>query len=260
MKNLYFISGLPRAGANLLSNILNQNPDFHTEPVSSLCDYFSHINNSWLKSKYNQVYSTENTKRNLLKSLLENYHDTDKFSVFDNNPNWVKNINLVEQILERSIKVICPVRNPAEILASFEKLRKSNPTRWSPADEALGEKSTIASRAYFYASPDGVLGTSHAMLLDAVTQGFLDRMLFIDYSRFCNSPRSQTKRIYEFFELSEFNHDFQNINQKIKVSEKYQHFYEIKSRLERATINCVEFLGLDLYQQYNREIFWNAWI
>jgi sulfotransferase len=260
MPTLYFISGLPRSGANLLSNILNQNPQIHTEPVSSLCDFVSNVNHTWLRSEANQVQDHPSNKLSLLKGMLGCYHDTPQSVIFDNNPHWVRNINLLEQVLCQPVKILVPVRNPAEILASFERLRKQNPMSYSPADQALGDRSTIASRAFHYAGPEGVLGTSHAMIRDAVTMGYLDRMLFIDYNRFCNSPRSQIKRIYDFFGLPEHQHDFDCIQQQATISERYQHFYQLKPKLLRTTVNCVEYLGLDLYQQYNREIFWDAWI
>ena len=36
--------------------------------------------------------------------------------------------------------------------------------------------------------------------------------------------------------------------------------HKIKPKLDKTTVNCVEYLGLDLYQQYNNQIFWDAWI
>jgi sulfotransferase len=260
MKTLYFVSGLPRSGANLLCNILEENPHIHASAVSCLSDIFSGINHTWNNLEANQVHSEPSTKLNVLKSLLTAYHDTDKPVTFDHSPDWIRNISLVEQVLNHKIKILVPVRNPAEILSSFERLRKLNPSSYSPADSALADRSTIASRAYYYAGPEGILGTSHARIRDAVTMGYLDRMLFIDYNRFCNSPRSQIKRIYDFFELPEYTHDFGKIQQHFAVSEKYRHFYELKPSLIRTTVNCVEFLGLNLFEQYNREIFWDAWI
>ena len=155
------------------------------------------------------------------------------------------------------------VRNPAEILASFEKIRKNNPNYFTLPDQSLREASTIASRAYFHAGPNGSLGLAHAHIKDAVVMGYLDRLLFVDYSRYCNSPKTQTKRIYDFFEMTSFEHNFAKIEQNEKYNDiaiGYPNLHAIKPKLEKTTINCVEYLGLDLYQQYNREIFWDAWI
>jgi len=128
----------------LLVSILSQNPNIHGESVSSLCDLVSSINHSWSSFDNNQVSTNDVEKFNTLKALLNNYHTTDKSIVFDYNKDWIKHIGLLEQITESKIKVLCPVRNPAEILSSYEKLRKNNPTKYSPADSALGSKTSIA--------------------------------------------------------------------------------------------------------------------
>jgi len=93
--------------------------------------------------------------------------------------------------------------------------------------------------------------------------GYLDRFLFVDYGRYCSSPRSQTKRIYDFFELPYFDHDFDNIEQTETYNDMsvgLPNLHKIKSKVNKTTVNFVEYLGLELYEQYNREIFWNAWI
>jgi sulfotransferase len=263
-KTIHFIAGLPRSGSTLLTNILKQNPKVHGEAVSSLSSIFGSINNSWSNMEANQEYVNTNAKAGVLKSILGGYYShIDKPIIIDKDRGWIPLLPQVEAILERKIKVIVCVRNPAEILTSFERLRKDNPLFCTKADSSLREGSNIASRAYFYAGPEGAMGLSHRNIKDAITMGYLDRFLFIDYNRFCNSPKSQTKRIYEFLELPKFEHDFE----KIVQTEVYNdlaiglpNLHKVKPSLDRTTVNCVEYLGLDIYEQYNREIFWNAWI
>jgi sulfotransferase len=263
-KSIHFISGLPRSGSTLLANILKQNPEIHGESVSSLSSIFGSINASWSNMEQNQEYNNTDAKVGILKSILQGYYDhIDKPIVVDKDRGWIPLLPQVEAILGRKVKIIVCVRNPAEILTSFERLRKENPLFFTRADSTLREGSNIASRAYYYAGPEGAMGLSHRNIKDAITMGYLDRFLFIDYNRFCNSPKSQTKRIYEFLELPAFEHDFEQIVQ----SEVYNdlaiglpNLHKVKPSLDRTTVNCVEYLGLDIYEQYNREIFWNAWI
>lgn len=264
MKTLHFIAGLPRSGSTMMCNILKQNPDIHSEAVSSLSSLVGSIHANWNGFDTNKEYPNEVSKRGALSGVMDGYYKhIDKPIVFDKDRQWISQIGLLEDILQKKIKILCLVRNPAEILASFEKLRKNNPDFFSLPDQSLREASTISSRAYFYAGPNGALGLAHAHLKDAVVMGYLDRLLFVDYGRFCNSPKSQTKRIYEFFELPTFDHDFDRIEQTEvynDVAVGLKDLHKIKPKLEKTTINCVEYLGLDLYQQYNREIFWDAWI
>jgi sulfotransferase len=263
-ENLYFISGLPRAGSTLIANILKQNPKVHGESVSSLSSIFGSINASWNSLDSNKEYRNDKAKLGVLNGVLEGYYShINKPIIFDKDRGWVPLIGQLEAVLQKQVKMIICVRNPAEILTSFERMRKENPLFFTHADTHLREGSNIASRAYYYAGPEGALGLSHRNLKDAIVMGYLDRFLFIDYNRFCNSPKSQTKRIYDFFELPSFEHDFNKIEQEEKYNDLaigLPNLHTIKPTLDKTTVNCVEYLGLDLYEQYNREIFWNAWI
>ena len=247
---LYFITGLPRSGTSVITNILNQNPKIHGEVNGSLASMFNAVHLNW--KTLSNGSSDINLKRNVLKGLIDGFYaNNDRPIIFDRNINWIPSFSILESVLEKKIKVLICVRNPAEILTSYEKSRKENPLDMSSADANLKDGTSIAARAYFYAGPDGILGTSHRNLKDAVTMGYLDRCLFIDYGRYCGNPKSQTKRIYEFFDLPEFEHDFKNITGENMGT---------RNELKKTTVNCVEYLGLDLFEQYNREIFWNAWV
>jgi len=229
-----------------------------------LAEIVGSVNKSWFEFSSNRVYPNLDAKNSLLKSMLQGYYNyNQKPIIIDKDMRWVSMIGLLEALLERPVKMIICVRNPAEILSSFEKLRKENPLFFINADASLKDSSSIASRAYYYANPDGLLGSAHRNIKDAIIMGFLDRLLFVDYGRYCNSPKSQTKRIYDFLELPTYNHDFENIVQEEYFSTVHPglpNLHKIKSELNKTTINCVEYLGLELYEQYNREIFWNAWI
>lgn len=255
METLHFIAGLPRSGTSLIADILKQNPDIHSENVSSLSNICNLVNVNW--GRYDQNTSKNiQSKIGVLSGLLSGYYKhVQKPVVLDNNLQWISLIPVLEAVLQREVKIITCVRNPAEILTSYERHRKSNPISTFNVDLLLKENSSIAARAYHYAGPDGILGTTHRNIKDAIIMGYLDRLLFIDYNRFCNSPKSQTKRIYEFLKLPLYTHDYENIIQTDPNTGQ-----EKNGPIAKVTVNCVEFLGLDLYEQYNREIFWNAWI
>ena len=263
-KTIHFISGLPRSGSTLITNVLKQNPKIHGESVTSLSSVFGSINSAWSSFESNQEYDNTLAKKGVLYSVLQGYYShIDRPIVLDKDRGWIQHIGLLEAVLEQKVKIVVCVRNPAEILASFERLRKENPLFFSRPDAYLREGSNITSRAYYYAGPDGPLGQAHRNLKDAITMGYIDRLLFVDYSRYCNSPKSQTKRIYDFLELPHFEHDFENIKQEEKYNDLavgLANLHKIKPTIDKTTVNCVEYLGLELYEQYNREIFWNAWV
>jgi sulfotransferase len=264
-KTMYFIAGLPRAGSVMVTNILKQNPDIHGEAVSSLSSLLTSVHANWYSHDANKEYENPRAKMGVLRGILHGYYKhIDRPIIVDRDRQWVSQIGFLEEILERPVKIVCMVRNPAEILTSLEKIRKHNPMHFALPDQALREGSTIASRAFFYAGPQGALGLAHAHLKDALTMGYSDRLLFVDYNRFCNSPNAQTKRIYEFFNnMPLFNHNFKQIEQPEQYDDRavgLPKLHTIKSSVDRTTANCVEYLGLDLYQQYNSQIFWDALI
>jgi sulfotransferase len=264
MKSLHFISGLPRSGSTLITNILKQNPDIHGESVSSLSAVFGTVNASWSSIEANQEYINFQAKRGVLSGVLRGYYNhINKPIIFDKDRGWIPLIATLEEIMQQQVKILVCVRNPAEILSSFERLRKENPLFFTRADLSLREGSSIASRAYYYAGPDGAMGMAHRHIKDAIVMGYLDRFLFVDYNRYCSSPKAQTRRIYDFFEIPYFDHDFKNINQEEIYNDHavgLPNLHKIKPEINKTTVNCVEYLGLELYEQYNREIFWNAWI
>jgi sulfotransferase len=264
MKTLHFISGLPRSGSTIIANILKQNPDIHGESVTSLASIIGSVNANWDSYETNQEYPNEKAKIGVLSGILQGYYQhINKSIVFDKDRGWIAILPIVESILQRQIKIIVCVRNPAEILSSFERLRKENPLFLTRVDKTLREGSNIASRAYYYAGPDGPLGLAHRNLKDAVIMGYLDRFLFVDYGKFCNTPKAQLKRIYDFFELPHYEHNLNNIFQEENYNDLavgLPNLHKVKPELIKTTVNCVEYLGLELFEQYNREIFWNAWI
>jgi sulfotransferase len=262
MKTLHFVAGLPRSGSTFIINLLKQNPKLDGAAVSSLCSILYQANINWDKLEANREYPNQEAKINTLKGILEGYHKgSNKDIIFDKDRMWVSKISLLEELLQREVKILCPVRNPAEILSSFERIYRNNPlTPTAPEQEG---RQTIASRALYYSGPEGVLGISHALIKDAIVSGYLDRLLFVDYNKFCNNPKAQMNRIYDFFELPSFKHNFQKIEQTEQyndIATGHVNLHKIKPAVEKTTVNCVEYLGLDLYEQYNRETFWDAWI
>jgi sulfotransferase len=260
MKTINFISGLPRSGSSLISNILKQNDSIHSETISSLSSIVESVNSNWNNFETNRIFENDKSKIGVLKSAIQGYYDhCDKSIIFDRSLNWIPLIGLMESILQKQVKILVCVRNPAEILSSFERLYKENPLDFTEINQRLRESSSIASRAYHYAGPEGILGTTHRNLKDAIVMDYKDRLLFVDYNLYCGTPKSQTKRIYDFFEMKHFDHDFNNIITD-DYNDKIPKMFKLKPELSKTTVNCVQYLGLDLYEQYNREIFWNAWV
>ena len=264
MKTFHFVAGLPRSGSTLLINLFKQNPLIHGQAVSSLSTALFGLAHNWDTWPAHLEQPDYLAKEGALRGLLHGYYShINKDIIIDKDRGWVTHIALIEQLLQRPVKIIVCVRNPAEILSSFEKLRKKNTMFTLLVDQQLREMSNVPTRAEWFMADSGPIGMSYNGIYDAIIQGYQDRMLFVEYNRFCNTPRKQMQRIYDFLELPVFGHDFDNIKQDDvynDVGVGYPGLHKIKSSLEKTTVNCVEYLGLELYERYNKNIFWSAWV
>lgn len=236
-QNYVFIAGLPRSGGNIIQQVLSQNPKLLCTKNSGLFELISNVNFNW-----NNMGCVNDTtsKTNVLSSILNSYHPNNGGAVIEKHRKWINQIPMLEALLGQQVKIIVPVRNPAEILSAYEIQRKNNFLNPSLNDNELGSQSTITARCMQHSSPNGELGLSHAQTLDAVTSGFKDRLLFVDYNKFCNEPKSQLQRIYEFMEIDSFEHDVNDV--------------------KKDSVVPADVIGFDLYQQYNSQIFWQNWI
>ncbi len=259
-RTIHFVSGFPRSGATVLMSLMAQNPRIYSAPLSGLCGMFSGVYANWDKNERHHEMPNEEAKRRVLLSLLENYHDTDRPVILDKERMWVLHLARLEELFQRPVKVIVQVRPLPEILASFEMLRRKNTMQLTAVDEALGGSSTLFTRSAYYAGDGGVLGLSYNALRDAVTSGYLDRMIFVDYNKLIGAPKMQLKRIYEFLEEPYFEHDLKNIKQIAHGKlEGFPGLHDIRPELKRTSASARDVLGPDVYSMYDKPEPWSQW-
>jgi hypothetical protein len=261
-KTMHFVAGLPRCGSTALVSLLAQNPRIFSAPLSGLAGILSGIYANWDKGEFHIEYPNPEAKRRVLVSVLENYHKTDRPIILDKNRQWVSYIAMLEDLLERPVKLIVPVRAIPEILASFEAIRRNNPLDFTNADESLGPGTTLEGRAQYYAGPGGPLGLAYNATKDAVTAGYLDRMLFVDYNKLTSAPKMQLRRIYEFLEEPYFEHDLGHVEQIAKGDwhvHKLPGLHDIRPTFAKDPKSARDILGDEVYNHYNQLEPWTMW-
>lgn len=263
-KTLHFVAGLPRSGSTALISLLAQNPKIYGAPVSGLCGIVSGIFMNWDKIEFHREVPNEGAKQRVLRAMLQAYHaDTDRPVVFDKDRNWVTHIALLEEVLGRRIKMIIPVRPVVEILASFEFLRQKSPLTYTMADEQLGANSTLETRCDYFMNATGPVGSAYNWIKDAVTAGYLNRMLFVDYNKLTADPKKQLERAYAFLEEPVFAHDLSNIQQLVQSDDSVWRFpglHDVRPVFERNSPDPIKTLGADLYMRYTRSEPWEQWV
>ena len=216
-KTIHFVSGLPRAGSNLLANILAQNPRFDVTPTSGIIDIVLMVRNRWNRIIEFQAAPDEPAKLRVMRSVLDGYFENgkDKPVVFDRSPAWLSALEMAEAILDRKAKVLVPVRDIRDVLASYERLWRKNAGTWEMAQEQQNyfKWQTVEGRCEVLAGPNQAVGICYNRIQDALNRGFRDRMHFVDFDDLTRKPQDTLAAIYDFLGETPFEHNLQDIRQ-----------------------------------------------
>jgi sulfotransferase len=266
MKTHYFISGLPRSGSTLLCNILAQNPKFYVSPATSGChDVLFNIRNQWDGLIEHQAEGVNYDQlRRVMAAALDSYHNTEKDVVIDKGRGWLSLIEMVEFIKGEKCKIIVPVRDVSEILASFEQLwRKSTgQSQWAFERSEYFKSQTVEGRCDIWSNQGQPVGLAYNRVKDAIARGLSDRMLFVEFDDLTRDPAGTMRRIYEFIGESNFEHNFANVEQVTKEDDVNVHripgLHSIRPVVTPAPKKALELLGPALVQKYSNAEVWRA--
>lgn len=209
MKKVVFTSGLPRSGSTLLSEILNQNPNFESVISDPLCAIFEPIRSVFNdKIDYNIRDITPEKIDKIFKNIFEVYHDTPGKEVFfNNNRRWTCNYDILNRIYPNH-KMIITVRDIGWILDSFEVLYKNNIYK-KPLYYNIGDCDNVYGRCE---SVMAMLWNSYLPLKEYIYANVnKSNSIIIEYDLLVSNPEMVMRSIYEHIEEPYFQHDFQNV-------------------------------------------------
>jgi len=264
-KAIHFVSGLPRAGSNLLCNILAQNPRFDVTPTSGIIDIVLMVRNRWNHVIEFQAAPDEPAKLRVMRSVLEGYFENGKGKpvVFDRSPAWLAALEMAEAILERKAKVLVPVRDLRDVLASFERLWRRNAGTWEMSQEQQNyyKWQTVEGRCEVLASANQPVGICYNRIQDALNRGFKDRMHFIDFDDLTRKPRETMAGVYDFLEETRYQHNFEAIEQITKEDDMIlgiPGLHEVRPVLEPSEPQWPRYLGSVADRYATMNTMWRA--
>jgi hypothetical protein len=241
MKNVVPLTGLPRSGTTMLMHLLNQNPLFEIGNVSELSYLLSHIRQfsedvtqySHLQ-KYKLHQCIIDFCRSGSVSWVKNLCDDDKLFL-DKHRYWLYQYNFIFKLFP-NIKFIVPIRDLCGIVNSLEKINHTNLSiNTQKLYTNLNDNfycQRILSHLDAWYLKDGLFSIKEIL---EVPNNYLKNILFIRYEDVLKNPKNSIKLIYDFLEISKFNHDFENINQDDSDIKNYYLPYgdhQIKSKIE----------------------------
>lgn len=217
MKNIYFLSGLPRSGSTVLAAILSQNPSIHATSTSNLLDTLVGTLRAWADSLTTRAQTDQKKEEEKIQHVLNNicktqYHDIDKPIILDKARGWADDTNMrtMSKVLGHKPKIIATVRNVEDCAASFVRVAKPK-----DLDHFLLKDDLIKHLKESYQTFEK--GYSFAP----------ECFLIIDYDDLMNDPQKELKRIHEFLELPDFEYDLNAID-GTNLQEKDEEIWEVK--------------------------------
>lgn len=258
-KTIHFISGLPRSGSTLLSNLMAQHPDCHTTTTSACHEVLFVIRNNWhnwLEHKSSKELSDDKNLQAVLHAALHAYHDTDNPVVIDKGRGWLSLLELAEFALGRQAKILVPVRSIAQIVASMEKLhRKAAHKRGEQGN--YFDAQTTKGRADAIATKEGVLGLAYNRLQDAFQRGLGDRLHLVEFDALTGDPEATMGGVWDFLGMKAPKHDFRNVEQ-VHFEDDSVHgldLHTIRKEVRPVADDSQQILG-ELAQSYRGAEFW----
>jgi len=266
-KTFNFVSGMPRSGSTLLCNILCQNPRFHATNTSGCLDVIWNLRNHWDTLIEHKAHELPEAKTRCMRAILHAYHadrEQKKPVIFDKGRGWIGYIEIIKLVLSKEPKILVPVRDLRDVLASFEKLyRGTIDNRRVPADaNNYFEFQTIAGRCETWCRREQPVGLSVNRIRDAVHRGFRSCLHFVEYEMLTMNPREAMRGIYNFLGEELYEHDFDNVEQVTQENDELHGFgptlHQIRPKVSPQPSQFPEVLG-DVAEKYKQECdFWKT--
>lgn len=192
-----FLSGLPRTGSTLLSSILNQNPSVYSGPNSPLCQLMWDMEMSCTGSE-EEIKNTFEVKNKIIKEIPKIFYSGIDKNIIDKCRTWTLpgNLDLIDKYITKNPKIVVMVRPIIDIVKSFVYIRNLN--NWeNPEYGLLDENSDPIMLSY-----NGVLNAK---------RNNNGQFLFVEYDSLVDDTKNTINKIYDFYEIEKFDHDFNSI-------------------------------------------------
>lgn len=254
-RKYHFIAGLPRSGSTLLTSILNQNPKFYSEISNPLGNFIFNIIEVYSGDPANASICSSDRLRSSVKGLIDGYYSfTDKPVVFNCNRGWTRYVEYLNE-LNPQFRIICMVRNYADVLNSFESLYKR---RGLINNAGMYSNNTlnVYARTNFLGN-DSFVRYAYNNLREAFYGPYRKNLLLIEYDSLVKFPEDTMEEIYNFIDEPYYKHDFNNVAYSFDEYDqllKTRNLHKVNSQVKPQNTPMV--LPPDLYDSFKNWEFW----
>ena len=263
MENIFFNSSLPRSGSTLLQNILAQNPDFYATPTSGLLELLYTSRAAFSKMpefKAQDPMTMYKAFTGFCRAGLHGYFKdiTDKKYVIDKSRGWAINQDFLKNFHDNP-KIVCMLRDPIDIFTSLEKkFRENQHIELGIINGRDIEGTTVKKRIDHFAN-NLPLGLSLDNIHDLIVRRLDKNILFIKFEDLTQNPQAEMNKVYDYFEVERFEHDFNNIEQITQEDDKIHGVFgdhKIRREVRPLKSQAIEILGADNCEYIKEKCDW----
>ena len=173
-----------------------------------------------------------------------------KFTIFP--------FKIKEQFMEEP-KVVCMVRDPRQILSSMEKnFRKNQDQHQEIENHSQLTGTTTQKRVVEWLNSQPV-GLAFNRMQDIIGRGIDKNILFIKFEDLTEKPQEEMDKIYDYFGVPKYKHDFGNVEQITQEDDAVYGIYgdhKIKKKVEPLTKDYLDILGKSSCDMIMQNLDW----
>lgn len=229
-----FFAPLPRSGSNLLSSILNQNPEIHSEGVSGVVRFLVSTHDLLqsdlvLVNEIQSVHRFNNQNiKNIYQKIIDGYyHDIENKIIIDKNSNWCNNyvLKILNSVFAEDYKIIVLERDIFEVFSSLKHVIIKD---WQYSSDKAEDY--ILHQEGIFMRP-----------IQNIIHGKINKnnnFLFINYKDIIENTKDVVYRINNFIGTS-YTHQFDSIEFKYPEDTAYTSpsFMDVRSVIEKRDLD-----------------------
>jgi sulfotransferase len=222
MKNLHFLSGLPRSGSTVLTKLLNQNTEIFASSTSPFLDYLIPAVEQLHRIKRDHSAGHYVDVQRILSTAAFAFYDTPKTHIIDKNRGWITNYDAIHKELQQDPKIILTLRPIEEVVASFYKIiNVTNNGNETPEQIFIGRIAEVFQE---------LIKAAHLR----------DKLCITTYEQIVKDPLNTLKKVETFIGSSHHVYDINNIrDDDPENDEKWgiPNLHTIRPKLSITSIN-----------------------
>jgi sulfotransferase len=257
----YFLAGLPRTGNTVLSALLNQNPDIYSSPLSPINSYLWEMEKINIASEVSQFVNNEGALYAGQQIIKNYYNNINKPIIIDREKSWANpaNFNLIKKYITLTPKIIFTYRPVVEILASIIKILPEN----SYLDKNMKMEGWLSkpylsqndNRCDYLMRPNGQIDRNFLGYSEILKEENKQLFYLINYNDLINNYDKTLTGLYQFLELPNYKHDFNNIKNNEKsnflIDEKPKGWHDVRPRLKKTSQDPKKVLSEYVINKYS---------